>query len=172
MTNWKKELAVAQLVKQHLARVDRAGIWPFATPRPPATASALVEAETRIKTALDPNYREFLAVANGWPAFYQTVDLFGSDDLGQGPAWARANQLLDSALPIRAGVRMIGRDQVVPIAASRDGSDVFVILRETQPGEVVWIAEAVIQEFPTFDEFFLAMIDYNRQEIHDLEAEG
>ena len=52
--------------------------------------------------------------------------------------------------------------------APRNGSGVFAIRRASskRPGAVTWYdAQAEIDTFPDFEEFFLAMIDYNRSII-------
>lgn len=60
---------------------------------------------------------------------------------------------------------------VVPIAASADQPDLFLLAqpRSSSPGAVVWYGGQVIERFPSFDECFLAMLDYNREEIRHLE---
>jgi hypothetical protein len=44
------------------------------------------------------------------------------------------------------------------------------------PGTVIWLAASEVDRFPSFEAFFLAMIDYNRLELHKLQetsgAEG
>ncbi|MFL2443764.1 SMI1/KNR4 family protein, partial [Bacillus thuringiensis serovar israelensis] len=35
----------------------------------------------------------------------------------------------------------------------------------SRPGEIIWFAGEEIDRFENFDEYFLAMIDYNREEI-------
>lgn len=171
MTNWKKELAVAQLVRRHMSVVDR-GTWPVEVPRAPATPRALEDAEARLGIPLDGEYAAFLACANGWPAFYQAVDLFGCDDLGVGPKWRRAAEFLDVAAPFRAAARTFERAEVIPIAASVDDIDVFCITtsRSSVPGRALWVAGGVVEEFGSFSEFFASMVDYNRQSIREFEG--
>jgi hypothetical protein len=39
-----------------------------------------------------------------------------------------------------------------------------------EPGTVVWFAGAEVDRYPTFDDFFLAMIEYNVREIEHLSS--
>ena len=52
----------------------------------------------------------------------------------------------------------------MPISATEFDRDVFAITRpeSPSPGIVVWFAGEEIERFATFDEYFLAMIEYNR----------
>ncbi len=56
------------------------------------------------------------------------------------------------------------------LAASPVDRHLFVMTRKSapQPGVVVWFDGAEVDRFPSFDEFFLAMMDYNREEIQAL----
>jgi hypothetical protein len=62
------------------------------------------------------------------------------------------------------------RDSLMPIAASMVDRDIFVMARRSSssPGMVIWFAGTEVDRFPDFDEYFLAMIDYNRLEIQHL----
>lgn len=59
------------------------------------------------------------------------------------------------------------RDQLLPIAATSTDKDLFVITKPASPnpGIVIWFAGDEIDRFESFTEFFLAMIDYNREEL-------
>src|SRR5690606_15345998 len=112
---------------------------------------------------LDAQHREFLSFANGWPAFFQSVDLFGTDDLVGGPRMDIANGMLDameSSVFEQAGIE---RAAVVPIAATTVDLDVFVMLvldgKLVPP--VIWLAGYEIERFPSFDEYYVAMLGYN-----------
>lgn len=61
---------------------------------------------------------------------------------------------------------------VLPIAASGRQHDIFLLGLpwSASPGVVVWFAGNVIERFPDFDEFYLAMLDYNRRLIAKLEG--
>jgi hypothetical protein len=59
------------------------------------------------------------------------------------------------------------REELLPIAASPIDLDLFVMTRKSasQPGLVVRLAGAEIDRFPSFSEYVLAMVDYNRLEL-------
>ena len=48
--------------------------------------------------------------------------------------------------------------------------DLLVMQRRSaaEPGTVVWFAGAEVDRYPTFDDFFLAVIEYNVREIEHL----
>ena len=172
MPNWKKELATAQLVRNRLAGVSR-GLWPTDVPRPRATESAIAAAEERVGAELDPEYKEFLRHADGWPAFYKAVDLFGCAELGAGVEWERAWELLREVAPVRTeDGREFALDALLPIAVSRCNSNVFCIAPDasTGSGRILWINSGVVEEFASFSEFFFAMLDYARETIKRFET--
>ena len=164
---WPERIAVMALVKQKLHDVDVKKRWEYRLPAIKATEEQLVAVEARLGEALDPSYRAFLAHAGGWPAFLQTIDLFGHADLLGGSRTERGAKLLlqlDEDVLRASGFR---REQLLPIAATLEDVDVFVMTRRSapKPGMVIWFAREEIDRFPSFDEYFLAMIDYNRSEI-------
>ena len=163
--NWKKELAVAQLVKLKLHAADAQGLWPFFPPNPPASEEQVRAVEKQLGVEVDPDLADFLRTANGWSAFCHCFDLFGSDDFGSGPRWVRAKELLETV-----DHRPFG-DDVYHVAVSADDIDLFVLVPQAgDVGKVVWFAGGVIDEFPSFAEFFLAMVDYNRARAVKLRA--
>ena len=63
----------------------------------------------------------------------------------------------------------VRREDLLPMAAPVD-RHLFVMTRKSapQPGAVIWFDGDEVDRFPSFDEFFLAMMDYNRNEIEAL----
>jgi hypothetical protein len=59
-------------------------------------------------------------------------------------------------------------DDVFPIAAATDDLDLFVMIEPGAPnaGAVVWFAGGEIEGFADFDEYFLAMVGYNRRLVN------
>lgn len=59
------------------------------------------------------------------------------------------------------------RADLLPIAATRQDKDLFVLVKPgaKQSGSVVWFAGTEIQRFDGFEEYFLVMVDYNRSQI-------
>jgi len=172
--DWKQRIVDLVLVKQKLAEVDTRGLWEHRLPAVAATEAKLRTVEAHIGEALDPSYRAFLLHADGWPAFYQTIDLFGSDDLMGGPRFEHAVEMLNYVEDEVFIVSGLVRGDLLPIAASQADLDLFVIARgsATRPGVVVWLAGYEIDRFPSFDEYMLAMVDYNRLEVQNLQASG
>lgn len=169
--DWKERIAVMALVKQKLAEADTEGLWEYHLPRVAASEDRVREVEAHLGQALDPSYRAFLRHADGWPALYQTVDLFGSEDLLGGERFRHAEEMLgylEDEMP--DGTRT--RGHLLPVAASPVDLDLFVMTRfsSAKPGTVIWLAGSEIDRFPSFDQYFLAMIDYNRAEIQNLQA--
>jgi len=167
---WKKEIATAYLVKQRVMEADVRGLWPHRAPSPRATDEEIYTVEAFLGHTLDPYYRDFLRHANGWQGLFQAIDFFGTDDFMDGHRSALAWRIIDALENFEAlfGLR---KDEIMPIAVSEVSGDVFVMGRPTSkcPGVVVWLADKEIDRFPNFGECFLAMIDYNRREVHQLQ---
>lgn len=169
-TDWKQRIVELVLVKQKLAELDTKGLWQYRLPAVAATETKLKSVEAYLGEALDPAYRAFLLHADGWPAFYQTVDLFGSEDLMGNDRQHHATEMLshvEESVLTFGGLR---REELLPIAASPVDLDLFVMTSRlaAQPGMVVWLAGSEIDRFPSYDEYFLAMVDYNRLEVQRL----
>lgn len=161
--DWKRELAIAHLVKQKMADVDLDQLWRNTLPELAATPEQLRFLELRLGYSLDPQHRQFLLHANGWEAFEQYVDIFGVDDFAGGPRAANAIQLIESLEPLEP-LCGFGTQDLIPIAVSSVDIDVVVMTRPhtAKPGTVFWFAGGLIDTFPGFDEWFLAMVDYLR----------
>ena len=169
MNDWRKQIAIAHLVKKRVAELDVDGMWPHCLPEVAATPEAICNVETLIGEPLDSKYREFLTFSNGWKGFSHSVDLFGTGDFDEGPQLKIANELLETLAPIENLCGMKKAD-LLPVAVSQDSIDVFVMTRRhtQKPGEVIWFAVQIIDRFHDFDDFFLAMIDYNREDANAL----
>jgi hypothetical protein len=172
--NWPDEILRAVLVQQRIEELDQGHLWHRHLPEVAASEDALQRAEASIGHPLDPLYRDFLTYADGWRSFYQDVDLFGTPQIMGSPPMDAALSQLSGVYPDDfASVVGMPKTDLLPIAASPAQPDMFLLGRPwaRSPGVVVWYTGEVIDQFPDFDEFFLAMVDYNRLEIADLEAE-
>jgi hypothetical protein len=171
--DWKRELVIAHLVKQKIAEADVDGLWENTLPEVAASDYQLHELEVRLGYPLDPQHRQFLSHANGWRALMQRVDVFGTDDFTGGPRAERAIMLLKSFHDLKE-LCGFGEQEILPIAVSSDDIDVVVMTRPdtATPGRVLWLAGGVIDTFAGFDDWFLAMVDYNRQQYQRLVAEN
>jgi hypothetical protein len=65
------------------------------------------------------------------------------------------------------------RDELLPIAATQFDKDLFELSnpKSHSPGLVIWFAGEEIDQYSSFNHYFLAMIDYNRAEIENLKKE-
>lgn len=167
--DWKRELVIAHLVKQKIAEVDVNELWENTLPGVAASVDQIRTLEARLGGSLDPQYREFLLHTNGWRAFMQNIDVFSLGDFVGGPSAERAIELVESLEPL-AVVCGLGKHELLPIAVSSDGIDVILMAKpETEcAGTIFWLAGGLIETFVGFDEWFLAMVDYNRGEYQRL----
>jgi hypothetical protein len=167
--DWNTEIAIAWQVQQANQQFDRVGLWNYRLPHVAATHEKVAYAEMVLGFELDPRFRLFLSYADGWPDFYQSVDLFGTSDLVGGRLMEKASEMLrviDDAVWQHAKVEL---DNVLPIAVSKADRDVFVIVtpHQSNAGQVLWFSGTMVEAFPDFDEFFLSMVDYNRETLAD-----
>ncbi|MCW1929660.1 SMI1/KNR4 family protein [Bhargavaea beijingensis] len=171
MSSWKDKIATMCLVKQELMKRDKTQLWPHHLPEVGAEEDQLKEAETALGYSLDPLYRDFLLHVDGWKGFYQTVDLFGSEQLRGSDIMGYAVTLLNSIESEIINYSGFKKEQLLPIATSMADQDLFVITLpdSPSPGMVIWYAGEEIDRFENFEEYFLAMIDYNREEVFELD---
>ena len=167
---WRDRIAEMAIIKQAVAEADNEGLWEYRLPHVGATASQLRAVEEHLGEPLDPSYREFLECAGGWPAFLQTVDLFGPEELLGNERFRHAQEMvgyIEDEVLKKSPVR---KEDLLPIAASPVDRHLFVMTRKSasKPGVVIWFDGDEVDRFPSFDEFFLAMMDYNREEIQAL----
>lgn len=171
--DWKRELVIAHLVKQKIAEADVDGLWENTLPEVAASPDQLSALEEALGYTLHPQHREFLSHANGWRALMQRIDVFGTDDFMGGPRAERAVMLVESLHDLKELCGFSERE-VLPIAVSSSDIDVMVMTRPgtATPGRVIWLAGGVVDTFAGFDDWFLAMVDYNRQEYQRLVEEN
>jgi hypothetical protein len=171
--DWHSEIAKGVLVHQRLRELDTRGIWKYPLPAAPATGAEIAAAEQKLGYRLDERYRQFLQHANGWRSFFQDVDIFGTEDLTGGEVMDAAMAQLAAIDPgtfkDNVGVEMAA---MLPVGASTRQPDMFLLglPRSSVPGAVIWFAGYLIERFPSFDEFYLTMLDYNRRQITKFEG--
>ena len=165
---WKNRIAIAYMVKQKINEVDADNLWSFQYPELAASEVELTEAESAINHRLSPEFRQFLACANGWNQFFQRVDLFGTHDLRGSSRMQRALEIVQWL--IEDGSWEGTSDELLPIAVSNDDNTLFCLTTaaNSQKGRVLWFSGKLIESFANFTEFFLAMCDYNRLEVQNL----
>ncbi len=172
--NWPA--LIGELIQVHrvIRSLDDEGIWSNDLPSLASEASALEFVDREIE-GLDPQYRAFLQSADGWDAFFQWVDLFGTSRLMC--MQDRSHEYLERLHHVLKD-RGLKREDLLTIAMTRPGyengvPDLFVIVRSHHPraGKIFWLAEDIVDEFRDFEDFFLCMIEYNRREEENLRAE-
>lgn len=163
--DWKIEISKLVYVKQVIADLDKQKLWPHHLPRIAASNEDVANLENKIQRKIPDEYLEFLRFANGWSGFYQHVDLLGTDDYFNEELMAYADEIFKQTSFANDRI-----EDLLIIATTRHDTDLFCLNLDS--GEVVWFAGDEIERFETFDEFFLAMLDYNREEINDLKGEN
>lgn len=167
MINWKDNIGAMVLVKQELMEQDVKHLWPHHFPEVGASEKQICNFEKELGYTLDQKYRDFLNYANGWKGFYQTVDLFGTEQLNNSAIMNYAKTLLSAIDDKVINESGFFRNQLLPIAVTEFDKDLFVLCssNSSEPGAVIWFAGEEIERFENFYEYFLSMIDYNREEI-------
>jgi len=163
--DWKSEIAKMVYIHQAISKLDVTKLWDHKLPRKSADLCDITKAEEELSITLPIDYKEFLKHANGWPCFYQYVDLFGCMDYLGSKEFRTACDSL-KLLPISK----LQRDNLLPIAATSDDIDLFCLNLSTH--KVIWYAGGEIEQFSSFSEFFLSMMDYNRREYRKLLQES
>ena len=164
---WQELIIEMVAIKQLLAEADPRALWPHHLPAVAANEDSIRHAEQAVGEALDPLYRDFLHRADGWRGFFQNVDLFSTRDLIGSERGLHATKMMETLESVALHESRLRREWLLPIAASMTDLDLFVLTRRTapKPGLVVWFAGGEIDRFANFREYFLAMIDYNRNEV-------
>ncbi|MEC2075840.1 SMI1/KNR4 family protein [Metabacillus fastidiosus] len=167
MSNWKDNITTMVLVKQELMKQDLEHIWPHNFPEVGANEEQILVVEKELGYNFDPMFRDFLKYANGWKGFYQTVNLFGTEQLKKSTVMDYAKTLLNAIDEDVLKESGFSTDELLPIAATESDKDLFVLClpNSSTPGAIIWFAGEEIDRFKNFNEYFLAMIDYNREEI-------
>ena len=154
-------------VSMWLDVVDERRLFPHSLPYCSATEEEIREAKEATGIRERDSYLDFLRVANGWSAFYQAVDLFGTEELCGGSQMAIAQRycrILEEAGAFCAVGLEVG--DLVPIGVSQRDTDLFLLERPT--GAVHWFAGYAIERSESFLGFFAAMIDLNRKQLEEL----
>jgi hypothetical protein len=122
--------------------VDEARLWPHHLPAVRAADEQVASVERHVGFALDARYVAFLRHANGWRGFYQAVDLFGTSELMGNDLMTYAQRLLEAMEPETLTESDVRRDELLPVATTREDRDLFVLIEPTGrlAGQVIWFA--------------------------------
>ncbi|MDM5186394.1 SMI1/KNR4 family protein [Bacillus sp. DX4.1] len=172
MINWNDHIAIMvavkqELMNQELMNQDVEHIWPHHFPDVGADEADICLVEKKIGYKLDQKYRDFLKYANGWKGFYQTVDLLGTEQFKTTTRMHYTKKLLNAIEEDVLKESGVFRNQLLPIAVTEFDRDLFTLClsNSSTPGAVIWFAGEEIDRFENFEEYFLAMIDYNCDEV-------
>ena len=170
--DWKREIAQLVYIKQVLSEADKAHLYPHHLPKVGASSAQVEKCEKYLGFRLNSEHSEFLVCANGWDGFIQATNLFGTEDFVGSERFKAAESLLDVYeynVFLDAG---FARDYLFPLAASELDGDVFAMVKPDCPGagKVLWFAGYLIDQYLSFSEFFLSMMDYNRMGIEKLKS--
>jgi hypothetical protein len=168
--DWKKEIVIAAIVSSEISKRDTKGMWQQQFPEVAATSEQLRQAEERLGMPWDEKYKRFLQFANGWRHFHLHSDIFGTEEIGQGKRWNYAIDLLTYLEDIALESSKISRSDVFPIGVDENSIVLYLLGKSdtTVAGQVFWFQGYEIERYPNFDEFYLAMVDYNRLLVQEL----
>jgi len=138
-------------------------------PNPGASKRAVAAVEERIGHPLPPSYREFLALHDGWPRFFEGATLLGTANLGKRMYEDLARAAFEAAetpVPHLAPPARQERKPIVPFGIDLQGTTIFAfnpsVTREDGECEVVaWVNEIGVrrESFSHFLEFVVEMCE-------------
>jgi len=146
-------------------------------PNPAASEVALKRAEKRLKYALPPSYRAFLALHDGWPRFFDGASLLGTANLGHRKYEDLARAAFEAAetpLPELGPPRRPRARNLIPFGADLEGTTLFAFNPSvTQPdGEyevIAWVNELGMRH-PSFAAFLDWILELAEQDRADISA--
>lgn len=173
INDWTTEIARAVEVQEKTKEHDTEHLWDYYLPNEPATEEELAMAHWHLGFPLAPSYKRFLIHANGWRCFMDDVDLFGTEELRGGPLMQEALKMVD-VVGDGMGDPNFTSTELLPIGYSRIQRDMFLLHKpdSSQPGTVIWWMGSDLECYPSFDEFFLAIVDNNRIRLQDFQEEN
>jgi hypothetical protein len=138
-------------------------------PNPSASPGAIAAVEERIAHRLPPSYREFLAMHDGWPRFFEGATLLGTANLGKRMYDDMARAAFEAAetpVPHLAPPSRAQRAPIVPFGIDLQGTTLFAfnptVTRADGECEVVaWVNEIGVrrESFAGFLEFVIEMCE-------------
>jgi len=159
MVNWDE--LIEKMINKHseLKEYDKKQIFEFRLPNVAATDEEIEAIKNNIKCDFDPEYLNFLKKANGWDYFYNTVILFGTNELLESE-W---KDIADDYMDIISDYVDCNLDDITPIAVAKHDKDVFVMLNKKDVGaeynKIIWYAGDQVDVFEGFFDFFVKILD-------------
>ena len=140
-----------------------------------ATLRQVKDAERQLGFEFPEDYKDFLLHANGWNCFYQYVDVLPLHDLLNASDIHRSIMYnVEFMLKYEpAEGQWLDQKNLLPVATDTHNVDTFVLIIPGNPnaGTAVWLSGDEIDRFPSFHEFYMSMLDYNRLEVKTLKEE-
>ncbi len=141
-------------------------------PNPGASRSAIDAVEQRISRRLPPSYREFLAVHDGWPRFFEGATLLGTANLGKRLYEDMARAAFEAAetpVPHLAPPSRAARPPIVPFGMDVQGTTLFAFNPSVTRGDgecevIAWVNEIGIRR-DTFTGFLEFVVDMCESEV-------
>ncbi len=143
-------------------------------PNPGASEATIEQAERRIGRPLPPSYREFLAVHNGWPRFFEGASLLSAASLGRRNFAELARAACDAA---ETPVPDLGPPSqwtetsrhLVPFGIDRQATTLFAfnptVVRADGEYEVIaWVCELGLRS-DGFESFLELVLDLCRADL-------
>ncbi len=165
---WTVLLGELGIVTTQLNRLAPA-VYPLSAPRLGADEQALADAESRLGRPIDPQLRQFLSQADGWPGAFLDGDVLGIRDLGQGPLWERARRALDLVYEYAPVDDLPERAALLPLFVAPHQHDVMAVRVDgpTEDGghEVLWFANELVDRWPNVQQWWLACTEMARQTL-------
>lgn len=168
-------ILLGELIESRMALAQAApSIYPMELPGARPSPEVVQAAESRLGFALDSQHAALLREGDGWVNAFGMGDLLSSAELGAGPRWKLANDVLDDFyLAAPAGTHP-PREQLYPIHTSTQ--DVFVIWRGgpvTQDGHpVLWIGGGLVDQWANVFQFCLGIMKLNEVAIEQIRKLG
>lgn len=166
--DWSLAVERATRLNRDIAEADVHHIWNYGSANSGADGSEIQELERHLGYRLDAEYTDFLKAANGWPGFYNDVDLLSASEVSDSEKADRAWILADSADEGSGGALGLDRGSHMPIAVAKFDIDVFMLFRHGETVTVRWIAGQQIESFPSVSSFFEALVSYNEETLRQL----
>jgi hypothetical protein len=167
--DWRAEIGRLIAVKQEIATHDLDKIFPWHLPEVAASTSQIIDAEEHSGIRLPSEFKDFLAVANGWKCFLIRADLFGTEQIKRNKVTIRGRGDVRRYLESNR----IPQDKVLPIGSSGNEQTVFLLYAADYhpfPGGIVWLDGEEIERFESFGHFFKGVVQNNVELCEEVKA--
>lgn len=171
---WRELVARAERVNLAIRDADVNHLWFYGGPSSGADDAALAAMEAAIGSPLDPDYRQFLMISNGWEGFYGDVDLFSCADYPSSARLEHSWMMIGAAEEGSGGLISFDRRDWIPIGVSREEVDIFMLrlpAGRRSNVAVVWMTGGDVEEYDSVAGFFEAMIGYSEANLADVRAD-